>query len=75
MAMYTPQQEYECDGTECDESIKIDMEIRYRSYSDEDGFYCWKETTKTLIKDRGWTEDEQCDDTHYCDACSESEVN
>ena len=40
MAMYTPQQEYGCDGTGCNESIKIDMEIRYRSYDDEDGFYC-----------------------------------
>jgi hypothetical protein len=74
MAMYTPQQEYGCDGTGCNESIKIDMEIRYRNYGDDDGFYCWRETTKTLINDWGWTEDEQCDEYHYCDACSKSEV-
>jgi hypothetical protein len=58
---------FSCD--DCETEITIDMEIRYRGYSDEDGFYCWKATEEKLVGEYEWTADRE-DDLHLCDACS-----
>jgi len=58
---------------DCDTEITIDMEIRYRNYSDEDGFYCWKATEDKLVAEYEWTADRE-EDEHFCDSCSSEEA-
>ena len=65
--------EVTCD--ECDdEVIEIDLEYVYTSYNGNSGNYSLRRVEKDL-NDSNWTVDEDDDEKHYCEFCSQERNN
>ena len=63
--------EVTCD--ECDdEVIEIDLEYVYTSYNGNSGNYSLRRVEKDL-NDSNWTVDEDDDEKHYCELCSQED--
>jgi hypothetical protein len=65
MTIMDAQVEVLCDGEGCNDSVYIDLEYRYTSYSGADGYYDSKNSSieETLKNDHDWIVK---DGKHFC---------
>ena len=69
--------EVTCDAEGCRDSVVLNPEYVYRSYSEKTGYYDTSDkAVKRLLEAEGWTTTGGDDDQKtYCEGCSESEDN
>ena len=72
--IHDAQVEVTCDGKNCHESVYVDLEYVYGTYSGESGQYDSDEKAieKTLTDEHDWTIQ---DNKHFCEDCSENIEN